>query len=223
MESTCSEHHDHWRLGPIHALATCDRLGGSCCSNAPRHILSCVTDPEVPDTDSLNVELVCLLWRSELLSCGISKILSKPWSVAANHSRSRSGRVAKGLGTISGGRHGRLNEETRKLVHKHLLELGFESGIFCIRIGILDASICFKLHTSTMNSGHMATSDPRPHIFAVEAQPPHLDCGFPSLDNHAVTFCALHILRCLGDYRRFTAFSGVLQEHWDTRKDLLSL
>lgn len=207
---TYCENHDCWMSGSKHALTTCDRSGRTCHLDASRNILPCIAGLDVPITDFQEIELVCLLWKRDLLSCGTSEVLSKRCFVTAHHSSSDSEHAAECFETVSSGRHEQLTGKTRELVCKHLLELGFHSGVFCIRARALHPSFYLEPQSSQFHFGYAATSEPRLDIFAVEAQPPHLHCAFPSLDTHAVTFCALHILRCLGDFQRFIAFSDLL-------------
>lgn len=98
---TCSENHDHWRSGSKHSLAACDSSGKSYASGASDNFLPDNLDPGVPATEYQDVELVCLLWQTNLLSCGVSEVLSKRWSVTADQSRNDFDRAAECSGFTS--------------------------------------------------------------------------------------------------------------------------
>lgn len=97
-------------------------------------------------------------------------------------------------------------------ISSHLLELGFESGIFHVRAGLHRSAKCKRKDAAMSSIGDTATSDVQIFISAVEAQPPYLRCDFPTLQTDAVNFCTLHILRCLGDEQGLARVSQSLRE-----------
>lgn len=94
----------------------------------------------------------------------------------------------------------------------HLLVLGFESGIFRVRAGAHRSAKRRGKAAADPAIGDTATSDVQIFVSAVEAQPPHLHCDFPTLQTDAVTFCTLHILRCLDDDQGLARVSQSLRE-----------
>lgn len=176
------------------------------------HCLNFTGDP-LPGTgvtalESANdstMDIVFVLCKGNILFSSISKTLSLHEPIRDHVDYTQSVSWKRQLGPS-------LLATFGDLISLHLLELGFESGIFHVRAGVHSSDKCKRKDVAKSFIGNTATSDVHMFISAVEAQPPYLRCDFPTLQTDAVSFCTLHILRCLGDEQGLARVSQSLRE-----------
>jgi hypothetical protein len=151
------------------------------------------------------MDIVFVLCKRNVLFSSISKTLSLQEPVQDHVDSTQSVSWQRQLGPSSLATFG-------DSISLHLLELGFESGIFHVRAGVHRSAKCKRKDAAKSSIGDTATSDVQIFISAIEAQPPYLRCEFPTLQTDAVIFCTLHILRCLGDEQELARVSQSLRE-----------
>lgn len=89
--------------------------------------------------------------------------------------------------------HPDTRDDLTSLLHLHLLQFGFKSGVFCLAFGI--------------HGPAFATDELKISISSVESRPVHLDCEFASLHSYATELCTLHVLRSVSDRALFLKHS----------------
>lgn len=105
-------------------------------------------------------------------------------------------------------------EEQRVLadsLHKSVLRLGFRCGVFHVEARLCDSQMEYRVQDSTydlhMRRDASTHNGARTFLIEVNPRPPGYGAACATAWTFGIDYWALHVLRCIGDEKRFRAFS----------------